>query len=431
MAYNLGLLGLGTVGTGVAQILQSPSHRNPLLKELQLTKVGVRSPGKQRDIQLPESVLTDDLASIVTDDSIDVIVELLGGIEPSRSLMLKALANGKHVVTANKAVIAAHGEEILAAAQSQGVCVFFEAAVGGGIPILQPLQQCLGANVLQTITGIVNGTTNYMLDRMTKNGEAFEDVLAVAQELGYAEADPTADVDGLDAADKIAILASLAFDVQVNREEVFCEGIRTITAADIEHAREWGFDVKLLATASRPPNGDRQLDIRVHPTLLPHDHPLANVHQANNAVLVSGDPLGEVMFYGPGAGRGPTASAVVSDIVNVIARLELGTEHPNKLFLSMPAEAADVRGIEEATMRYYTRLLARDRAGVIGELGCCFGDCGVSLEQVIQKDVRDDVAEVVVLTHNVQEKHFRRAIAAIQELDAIHSVPTTIRVLPD
>ncbi|MEL7086546.1 MAG: homoserine dehydrogenase [Cyanobacteria bacterium P01_G01_bin.4] len=431
MAYNLGLLGLGTVGTGVAQILQSPSHRNPLLKELQLAKIGVRSPGKQRDIQLPESVLTDDVDGIVTDSTIDVIVELLGGIEPSRSLMLTAIANGKHVVTANKAVIAAHGEEILAAAQAQGVCVFFEAAVGGGIPILQPLQQCLGANVLHTITGIVNGTTNYMLDRMTRNGEAFEAVLAVAQELGYAEADPTADVDGLDAADKIAILASLAFDLQVNREDVFCEGIRTITAADIEHAREWGFDVKLLATASRIPDRDRQLDIRVHPTLLPHDHPLANVHQANNAVLVSGDPLGEVMFYGPGAGRGPTASAVVSDIVNVIARLELDTDQPNKLFLSMPSQAADVRGIEGATMRYYTRFLARDRAGVIGELGRCFGDCGVSLEQVIQKDVRDDVAEVVVLTHNVQEKYFRQAISAIQELDAIHSVPTTIRVLPD
>ncbi|MEO0354583.1 MAG: homoserine dehydrogenase [Cyanobacteria bacterium P01_A01_bin.3] len=431
MAYNLGLLGLGTVGTGVAQILQSPSHRNPLLKELQLAKIGVRSPGKQRDIQLPESVLTDDVDGIVTDSTIDVIVELLGGIEPSRSLMLTAITNGKHVVTANKAVIAAHGEEILAAAQAQGVCVFFEAAVGGGIPILQPLQQCLGANVLHTITGIVNGTTNYMLDRMTRNGEAFEAVLAVAQELGYAEADPTADVDGLDAADKIAILASLAFDLQVNREDVFCEGIRTITAADIEHAREWGFDVKLLATASRIPDRDRQLDIRVHPTLLPHDHPLANVHQANNAVLVSGDPLGEVMFYGPGAGRGPTASAVVSDIVNVIARLELDTDQPNKLFLSMPSQAADVRGIEGATMRYYTRFLARDRAGVIGELGRCFGDCGVSLEQVIQKDVRDDVAEVVVLTHNVQEKYFRQAISAIQELDAIHSVPTTIRVLPD
>ena len=431
MAYNLGLLGLGTVGTGVAQILQSPSHRSPFLKDIQLAKVGVRSPDKVREVRLPGGVLTDDLESIVNDDAIDVVVELLGGLEPARSLMLQAIASGKHVVTANKALIAAHVEEILSAAEAQGVCVFFEAAVGGGIPILQPLQQCLGANVLQTITGIVNGTTNFMLDRMTQNGEAFEDVLAVAQELGYAEADPTADVDGLDAADKIAILASLAFDRRVNRKDVYCEGIRHITAADIEHAREWGFEVKLLATASRLQDDDRQLDIRVHPTLLPHNHPLANVHHANNAVLVNGEPLGEVMFYGPGAGRGPTASAVVSDIVNVIARLELGVEHPNKLFLSKPLQTADVRGIEAATMRFYTRLLARDRAGVIGELGRCFGDCGVSLEQVIQKDVRDDVAEVVVLTHNVQEKYFRQAIAAIQELDAIHSVPTTIRVLPD
>ncbi|MGK7908354.1 MAG: homoserine dehydrogenase [Synechococcus sp.] len=430
MAYNLGLLGLGTVGTGVAQILQSPSQRNPLLKELRIAKVGVRSPNKVRDIQLPQDILTDNLEEIVTNENIDLVVELLGGIEPARSLILKAIAHGKHVVTANKAAIASHGEEIFAAAESQGVCVFFEAAVAGGIPILQPLQQCLGANVLESISGIVNGTTNFILDRMTQNGAAFEDALATAQELGYAEADPTADVDGLDAADKIAILASLAFNQRVNRKEVFCEGIRHITASDISHARDWGFEVKLLAIANRLDGSNGQLDIRVHPTLLPHAHPLANVHDANNAVLVRGSPLGEVMFYGPGAGRGPTASAVVSDVINVIARLELGGKHPNQLFLSRPLSTAEVRSIEETTLRFYTRLLARDRAGVIGELGQCFGKYDVSLEQVVQKDVTNDIAEVVVLTHNVAEKNFRQAIAAIEQLDSIQSVPSTIRVLP-
>ena len=431
MAYNLGLLGLGTVGTGVAQILQSPSRRNPLLKELKIAKVGVRSPKKVRDIQLPESLFTADLESIVAGDGIDLVVELLGGLEPARSLILQAIAHGKHVVTANKAVIASYGEEIAAAAESKGVCVFFEAAVGGGIPILQPLQQCLGANVLHSITGIVNGTTNFILDRMTQNGEAFEEALAKAQALGYAEADPTADVDGLDAADKIAILASLAFNERVNREEVFCEGIRYITAADIVHAREWGFEVKLLAIASRLPDNDSLLDIRVHPTLLPADHPLANIHQANNAVLVQGEPLGEVMFYGPGAGRGPTASAVVSDIINVVARLESGVNHPSQLFLSKPIHSAEISNIEDTILRFYTRLLARDRPGVIGDLGQCFGRYGVSLEQVVQKDVNEGVAEIVVLTHNVLEKHFQQAISDIKQLDSIQSVPTTLRVLPD
>ena len=264
-----------------------------------------------------------------------------------------------------------------------------------------------------------------------KGGEAFEDALAKAQALGYAEADPTADVDGLDAADKIAILASLAFNERVKREDVFCEGIRYITATDIVHAREWGLEVKLLAIASRLPDNDRLLDIRVHPTLLPADHPLANVHQANNAILVQGDPLGEVMFYGPGAGRGPTASAVVSDIINVVARLESGVRNPNQLFLSNPLYAAEVSNIEDATLRFYTRLLARDRPGVIGELGQCFGRYDVSLEQVVQKDATEGVAEIVVLTHNVLEKQFQQAIADIKQLDSIQSVPSTLRVLPD
>ncbi|WP_017326501.1 homoserine dehydrogenase [Synechococcus sp. PCC 7336] len=430
MVYRLGLLGLGTVGTGVAQILQSPSYRHPLLKELSIARVGVRSLDKPRDIDLPNELLTNNLSEIVSDREIDIAIELIGGIEPARSLILQAIANGKHVVTANKAVIAAHGKEIFTAAERTGACVLLEAAVGGGIPILQPLQQCLGANVIHRITGIANGTTNFILDRMTQTGQAFADALATAQALGYAEADPTADVDGLDAADKIAILAGIAFNERVDRADVFCEGIRHITDTDIRYSREWGFEVKLLATAERDLE-TREIDLRVHPMLLPFEHPLANVHLANNAILVQGEPIGEVMFFGPGAGRGPTASAVVSDILNIVAKLEAGIARPDRYFNSNTLHEARVRSIERVTQRYYARVLAKDRPGVIGAMGQCFGDRNVSLERVVQKDVLGGAAEVVVLTHNVLERNFQQALNDIRQLPAIQSVETVLRVLPD
>ena len=431
MDYKLGLLGLGTVGTGVAQILQSPTRRHPLLNTLSIHRVGVRSLDKQRDIDVAQDALTTDLQGIVSDTDVDIVVELIGGIEPARTLILEAIARGKHVVTANKAVIAAHGTEIAEAAKDAGVCVAYEAAVGGGIPIVQPLQECLGANVLLAITGIVNGTTNFILDRMTSGGESFDAALAEAQALGYAEADPTADVDGLDAADKIAILASLGFNVTIDRAQVFCEGIRHITADDIRYARDWGFEVKLLATAQRQPADLDTLDVRVHPTLLPFDHPLANVHNVNNAVLVRGEPLGEVMFFGPGAGRGATASAVVADVLNTVAKLTAKVENPNRYFKTLSPHQATVQPIGEGVQRYYARVLAKDRPGVIGAMGQCFGNYGVSLEMVMQKDVQGDLAEVVVLTHNVLEANFQKALQELEELPEIASVPTTLRVLPD
>ncbi|MEL6500916.1 MAG: homoserine dehydrogenase, partial [Cyanobacteria bacterium J06623_1] len=321
MALKIGLLGYGTVGTGTAEIILDPAGRNGLLQEIEIAKVGVRSLDKPRSPQLPTGVLTTDLESIVTDPEIKIVVELLGGLEPSRSLILQAIKHGKHIVTANKAVIARHGEEIFTAANQAGVYVLLEAAVGGGIPVIKPLKQSLGVNRLQTVIGIINGTTNYILTQMTQAGADFAEVLAEAQKLGYAEADPTADVDGYDAADKIAILAAIAFNGRIKRDEISCEGIRQITATDISYAEDLGFVIKLLAIAKANAESD-SLQVRVHPTLVSKDHPLANVNGVNNAILVEGDPLGQVMLYGPGAGKGATASAVVSDVVNVASLVQ-------------------------------------------------------------------------------------------------------------
>jgi homoserine dehydrogenase len=303
---KVGLLGLGTVGAGTAEILLHPEQRHPLLQEITLHRVGVKSLQKPRSVNLPPELLTTDLDAIVTDPEIDIVVEVIGGLEPARSLILKAIAHGKHVVTANKAAIARYSDEIFTAANQAGVYVLIEAAVAGGIPVIEPLKQSLCANRIQAVTGIINGTTNYILTRMQTEGSDFATVLADAQALGYAEADPTADVDGLDAADKIAILASLAFGGRIKLPEVHCEGIRKISAADITYADRLGFVIKLLATARRSQNLDNQagapssqastqldqLQVRVHPTLVPRAHPLASVNGVFNAILIEGDPVG-------------------------------------------------------------------------------------------------------------------------------------------
>lgn len=423
------------MGTGTAKILTDPTGRHPLLQALEVTKVGVRSLDKPRDIQLPETVLTTDLEAIVTDPDLDIVVELIGGIEPARSLILKAIDAGKHIVTANKAVISRHGDEIFDAANAKGVYVMLEAAVGGGIPVIQPLKQALGVNRIKRVMGIVNGTTNYILTRMKNEGVDFAEVLAEAQKLGYAEADPTADVEGLDAADKIAILASLAFGGRVALDRVHCEGIRQITAKDIAYAERLNFTIKLLAIAQEDvpenPSQDKpqQLSLRVHPTLLPNDHPLARVDGVFNAILVEGEPLGQVMFFGPGAGAGATASAVVSDILNIAAILQTETEPvPHPLLSCTHQHFCAIAPIEESVTRFYARVKTQDSPGVIGRLGTCFGDRGVSLESVVQIDMHDDMAEIVVVTHHVREGNFRDALAAIEQLDAVTEIPSVIRV---
>ncbi|MCC5598406.1 homoserine dehydrogenase [Nostoc favosum] len=428
MGVKLGILGLGTVGTGTVQLLQDSAGRHPLLQEIEIYRVGVRSLDKPRGVELSTEVLTTDLESIVNDPAVDIVVEVMGGLEPARSLILKALSNGKHVVTANKAAIARFSAEIFTTANQAGVYVMLEAAVGGGIPVIQPLKQSLSVNRIHTVTGIVNGTTNYILTRMQTEGSNFNDVLADAQRLGYAEADPTADVDGLDAADKIAILASLGFGGRINLQDVYTEGIRQVSKTDIAYAEKLGFVIKLLAIAKRD-TPSSPLSVRVHPTLVPQAHPLASINGVYNAILVEGEPIGQVMFFGPGAGAGATASAVTSDILNLVAVLKTNTAVANPLLTCGHQEYCQIAPMAELITRFYARFLTNDQPGVIGKLGTCFGNYGVSLESIVQTGFQGELAEIVVVTHDVREGNFRQALAEIRNLSAIESIPSLLRVL--
>lgn len=428
VGVKLGILGLGTVGTGTVQLLQDRAGRHPLLQEIEIYRVGVRSLDKPRAVELSTEVLTTDLEAIVNDPAVDIVVEVMGGLEPARSLILKALSNGKHVVTANKAAIARFGAEIFTTANQAGVYVMLEASVGGGIPVIQPLKQSLSVNRIHTITGIVNGTTNYILTRMQTEGSNFNDVLADAQRLGYAEADPTADVDGLDAADKIAILASLGFGGRINLQDVYTEGIRQVSKTDIAYAEKLGFVIKLLAIAKRN-TPSSPLSVRVHPTLVPQAHPLASINGVYNAILVEGEPIGQVMFFGPGAGAGATASAVTSDILNLVAVLKTNTAVANPLLACGHQEYCQIAPMAELITRFYARFLTNDQPGVIGKLGTCFGNYGVSLESIVQTGFQGELAEIVVVTHDVPEGNFRQALAEIRNLSAIETIPSILRVL--
>ena len=436
MTIGIGLLGLGTVGAGVAAILATPSGRHPLVGELELRRVAVRDLNRPRTVALAAELLSTDPEAVVDDPAVDIVVEVMGGLEPARSLILRAIAAGKPVVTANKAVIARYGEEIAAAAARSGVYVLIEAAVGGGIPIIEPLKQSLGANRIQRVSGIINGTTNYILSRMAAEGAAYADVLADAQRLGYAEADPAADVQGGDAADKIAILAGLAYGGPVPREAIPTEGIDQLDASDIAYAEQLGYVVKLLAVAQAMPSeqAEQLIDVRVHPTLLPKAHPLAGVNGVNNAILVEGDPVGQVMFYGPGAGAGPIASAVVADILNIAGiRQATGDSSQARLDPMLAAGSwRDCRLVESAVTshRNYLRLRTSDRAGVIGAIGTCFGEAGVSIQSIVQFETQSaGGAEIVVITHEVCEANFRQALAAIEALTDVQAVAACLRTL--
>jgi homoserine dehydrogenase len=435
MTIGIGLLGLGTVGAGVAAILAQPEGRHPLVADLALRRVAVRDLNRLRPVDLAPELLCTDPEAVVDDPAVDIVVEVMGGLEPARSLILRAIAAGKPVVTANKAVIARYGQEIAAAATARGVYVLIEAAVGGGIPIIEPLKQSLGGNRIQRVSGIINGTTNYILSRMADEGAAYEAVLADAQRLGYAEADPAADVQGGDAADKIAILAGLAYGGPVPREAIATEGIDRLQARDVAYANQLGYVVKLLAVAERvgeAAGGEAlPLDVRVHPTLLPRQHPLAGVHGVNNAILVEGDPVGQVMFYGPGAGAGPTASAVVADILNIAGIRRVGGPEAGLDPLLAASSWRQCRLVDGASTRHrnYVRLRTRDEAGVIGRIGTCFGQAGVSIQSIVQFESNEAGAEIVVITHEVQESHFRQALAAIENLSDVTAVAACLRTL--
>ena len=426
---GIGLLGLGTVGAGVASILQTPEGRHPLIADLDLVRVAVRDRNRPRPIALDENILTTSPEAVVDDPAVDVVVEVMGGIEPARTLIMRAISAGKSVVTANKSVIARHGEEIASAAAAAGVYVLIEAAVGGGIPIIEPLKQSLGSNRIQRVSGIINGTTNYILSRMADEGADYNAVLRDAQDLGYAEADPAADVEGLDAADKIAILSGLAFGGPIDRNGIYTAGISKLQSRDVDYATQLGYGVKLLAVAeSMEPDPSHPtslpLAVSVQPTLVPNDHPLAGVNGVNNAILVEGDPIGRVMFYGPGAGSGPTASAVVADILNIagIRQLKPADGNLDPLLAASSWRACHLANKEQTSQRNYVRFKTENAPGVIGRIGSCFGDHNVSIQSIVQLEASDAGAEIVVITHVVGNGQMRAALEAIHALPGVLSL---------
>ena len=434
---GIGLLGLGTVGQGVANIISQPKDRHPLVGELELVSVAVRNLKKKRDISIPDSILTTNPTEIINNPNIQIVVEVMGGIEPAKSLIIQAIRAGKSVVTANKAVIARHGEEISNEAKAAGVYVLIEAAVGGGIPIIEPLKQSLGGNQITKVSGIINGTTNYILSRMDKEGVNYAEVLKDAQVLGYAESDPAADVEGSDAADKIAILSGLAFGGAINRANIPTTGINLLEDIDVNYARKLGYGIKLLAISEK---GETQssredsqpLSVWVEPTLVPEDNPLAGVNGVNNAILVEGNPIGQVMFFGPGAGSGPTASAVVADILN-IAGIQSMSE--DKIFNLDPLLSAKgwrschVAEKEQITKKNYIRLIAEDSPGVIGEIGTIFGKKKISIESIVQFDAKDKKAEIVVITHKINQGQLEEALLDIENLPQVKRIAANMGCL--
>ena len=429
---RIGVLGGGTVGSSlvalVARQRSTVEARTGLV--LEIARVAVRDLTRARAVAIDPALLTDDAAAVVADPTIDVVVEVMGGIEPARSLVLASLAAGKPVVTANKALLAAHGPELFAAAEANGVDLLFEAAVAGGIPFVRPLRESLLAEPVERVMGIVNGTTNYILTQMAEGGVDYADALAEAQALGYAEADPTADVEGHDAAAKIAIVASMAFGAEVTADDVVCEGISSVTAADIAFATDHDYVVKLLAVAERfdAPGGDR-LSARVHPVLVPASHPLASVRKSFNAVFVQGAAVGDLMFYGRGAGGDPTASAVLGDLVDAAINLQRGAHGSIGALVRMPMIAPD-----ELSSAWYLCVDVADRPGVLASISGVFGEHGVSIASMEQGPggpADPDVARLEFVTHPAIERDVRATIDAISALEVVRRVGSTIRVLAD
>ena len=426
---KIGLMGVGTVGTGVLKVLQNNkdniSHR--LGAELQIKRILDkdidRVAAKIKDLELNEELLTTNADDLILDPEIDIIVEVIGGIHPAQEFIIKALEHGKSVVTANKDLIAAHGKELYEAASQHEVDLFFEASVAGGIPIIQSIKESLSGNQIKQIMGIVNGTTNFILTKMTKEKQNFQEVLALAQKLGYAEADPTADVGGFDAARKVAILASIAFNTRVTDASVYVEGINNITALDIAYAQELGYTIKLLGIA-KAENGE--IEVRVHPAMIPATHPLSSVNDTFNAVFVEGDAVGKTMFYGRGAGELPTASAIVGDIISAARNIKFSSR--GRLGCTC-FEHKKIKPIGEIKTKYYLRMAVKDRPGVLAGIAAVLGNQDVSIASVIQKRINeDDLAEIVLITHTVEEHHFKDAMAIISGLSSVERIENVIRV---
>ena len=417
------LLGAGTVGGGVYKLVERRAAEMPdkAGAELKITKVLVKNLQKKRE-GIPSEVLTDDWEGIIHDPEISIVIELMGGVEPARTYILQALEAGKNVVTANKDLLAEHGQELMEAAERNHRDLCFEAAVGGGIPIIRPLKECLAGNEITEVMGIVNGTTNYILTKMTQEGWDFDDALKEAQRLGFAEADPTADVEGLDAGRKMAILASIAFHSRVTFKDVDVKGITKITAKDIQYAKEFGYTLKLLGVAR---NEEGKMEVGVSPMMIPSTHPLANVNDSFNAVFVHGDAVDDAMFQGRGAGEFPTASAVVGDLISVARDMQY--DCCGRIGCSCYKNLS-MKPAGEARHKYFLRLIVEDRTGILAGVAGVLGNNGVSINQVIQKPAVNGVAELVVITDKVETRHLNDAMMIFGEMSMIREVASVIRV---
>ncbi|MDD5944848.1 MAG: homoserine dehydrogenase [Clostridia bacterium] len=420
------ILGLGTVGTGVYKIIQKQQAEFPhkIGAELEVAKILVRNKNKARD-GVDMSIVTDKWEDIINDDSIDIVIEVMGGIEPAKTYISEALAHKKHVVTANKDLMAEHGHELLDLAAENKCDLLFEAAVAGGIPIIRPLKQCLAANKITEIMGIVNGTTNFILTKMTDEGMEFDEALRLATELGYAEADPTADIEGLDAGRKIAILASIAFNSRVTFSDVYTEGISKISAKDIKYAKELGCVIKLIASAI---NSDTGVEVRVTPMLIPESHPLASVNDSFNAVFVHGDSLGDAMFYGRGAGELPTASAIMGDVIDVCRNIAFGC---NGRIGCTCYKELPIKAMDEIESKYFVRTILEDKPGTLAAVASTFSGNNASIDQMVQKTKYPGSAEVVFIIDNVKEKLFLRAIKELSAMHYVKEISSIIRVHND
>lgn len=421
---KIALLGLGSVGQGVWKILSR--NRDEVIMncgyEVEVSRILVRDIDKPRGVNVPKEILTTSIDDILKDKDIKIVVELMGGAEPAREYMLRAMKCKKHVVTANKLVLATQGEELFSTAEKEGVLFYYEASVGGGIPIIREINESLTANKIEKIVGIINGTTNYILTKMTQEGMDFNDALKEAQEKGYAEADPTSDVEGYDAAYKLAIMASLSFGTKVDYNSIYREGISKVEAVDIEYANKFGYTIKLLVIGKEK---DNKLELRVHPAMVPKNHPIANVNDSYNAIFIKGNAVGDLMLYGRGAGDLPTGSAVVGDIISILRNnVDLSTLTAKKNNLK-PKKVQDA---SENKSSYYIRLDVKDQPGILGEIAAVLGKNDISVLSITQNVKSMDSASMVFMTHETQEGNINKSIKAIKTLDKVNNVDNIIRI---
>lgn len=424
---NVGIIGFGTVGTGTARIVL---ENRKILKErlgfeINLKKIATRSPEKDRGVKIPEGILTGDVEAVLKDPDIQIVVELIGGINPAKDFILEAIKNGKHVVTANKALLATEGNEIFSSAQKAGVEIGFEASVAGGIPIIKVIREGLVANRIRAIYGIINGTSNYILTEMTEKNIEFASALQEAQKLGYAEADPTFDIEGIDSAHKLAILAYLAYGIPFPFNDIYIEGISHISPQDIEFASEFGYKVKLLAIAKET---DSEIELRVHPTMVPANYLISQVNGPFNAVYVDGDATGSTLYYGRGAGSMPTGSAVVSDIVDIARDIQKNATERLPILLKTK-RTVSIKKMDDIVSMYYFRFSALDKPGVLSRISGVLGNYNISIASVIQKGRRvGEAVPLVVLTHEAKEKDVRNAVEEIDRLPVVMGKTVFIRV---